>query len=57
MKTERLAAYAPRTRAVAEQVLDVQGPCLGCPGCQGLCIALVEAMTLPDAILSKGNSR
>ena len=57
MKTERLAAYAPRTRAVAEQVLDVQGPCLGCPGCKGLCIALVEAMTLPDAILSKGSSR
>lgn len=53
--TERLAAYAPRTRAVGEDVLSMHTPCLGCPGCKGLCIALVEAMTLPDAILSKGD--
>ncbi|WP_172677013.1 hypothetical protein [Aestuariivita boseongensis] len=57
MKTERLAAYAPRTRAVAETIAELQGPCLGCKGCQGLCIALVEAMTLPDAILSRGGAR
>ena len=54
MKTDRLAAYAPRTRAVAETLGELQGPCLGCANCQGLCIALVEAMTLPEAVLSKG---
>jgi len=57
MKTERLAAYAPRTRAVAETLAELHGPCLGCKGCQGLCTALVEAMTLPDAVLSKGAPR
>ena len=54
MKTDRLAAYAPRTRAVADTLSEMQGPCLGCTDCQGLCIALVEAMTLPEAVLSKG---
>jgi len=54
MKTDRLAAYAPRTRAVAETLGDLHGPCLGCADCRGLCVALVEAVTLPEAVLSKG---
>ncbi|MFY9211140.1 MAG: hypothetical protein WAO69_08440 [Aestuariivita sp.] len=57
MDTKRLAAHAPRTRALAQDLADLQGPCLGCPGCEGLCLALIEAVTLPDAILGKNTAR
>jgi len=53
MKTHQVAAFAPRTRAVANDLQIPDQPCLGCPGCKGLCLALIEAMTLPDAILAK----
>ncbi|MCR9126847.1 MAG: hypothetical protein NXH82_12050 [Rhodobacteraceae bacterium] len=55
MQVDRKAAFAPRTRALAQDLTKVTGPCVGCPGCEGLCVALIEAMTLPDAILKKEN--
>ena len=54
MTIKRLAAHAPRTRAVANDLAELSSPCIGCKGCEGLCLALIEAMTLPEAILSKG---
>ena len=53
MKTRQVAAFAPRTRAVADDLKIPDQPCLGCPGCKGLCLALLEAATLPDVILGK----
>jgi hypothetical protein len=53
MKIERLAAFAPRTRALAEDLAEVHMTCLGCKDCQGLCMALAEAVNLPPAILKE----
>ena len=53
MKTERLIGYAPRTRAMGEQLVTVEGPCIGCSGCTGLCSALIEALSVPDVVLNK----
>lgn len=27
--------------------------CIDCPGCQGICAALIDVFTLPDVILRK----
>ena len=31
--------------------------CMGCPGCTGPCLALIEVMTLPQAILRRGKAK
>jgi hypothetical protein len=31
--------------------------CMGCPGCVGPCLALIELMTLPNAILRRSKSK
>ena len=56
MKIDRAAAFAPRTQALAEGISQLQGPCVGCVGCNGLCNALIEAILLPELILSKGRA-
>jgi hypothetical protein len=57
MTTDRKTGYAPKTRALADDIARLQGPCVGCEGCEGLCMALIEAMVLPDLILSRGRGR
>lgn len=54
MTIDRKIAYAPRTNALVAEVAAVPG-CVGCKGCKGLCAALIEAMTLPDAVLRKAS--
>ena len=54
MKIDRMAAFAPRTRALASELAMMQGPCVGCTECDGMCQELIEALVLPDAILKKG---
>lgn len=39
-------------RANAEAPV-VRQACIGCPGCEGPCVAMVEAMTVPDIVLGK----
>ncbi|WP_319825425.1 hypothetical protein [Thalassovita sp.] len=51
MEIERQAAKAPRTTAVGETVTTLGGNCVGCTDCRGLCRALIEVITFPDAIL------
>ncbi len=51
MDIERDAAKAPRTAAAGQAVIALGGTCVGCTDCRGLCRALLEVMTLPDAIL------
>ena len=56
MTTQRQIAFAPRTRALGQDMAALHGPCIGCTGCQGICAALIEAMTLPEIILRKGRA-
>ncbi len=56
MKIDREIAFAPRTRALGRDVAALNEPCIGCDDCQGICAALIEAMTLPDAVLRKGRA-
>lgn len=42
---------APRTTALAQQIATMRGGCVGCDECRGICPALIEAMTLPGAVL------
>ncbi|SMY06913.1 hypothetical protein [Flavimaricola marinus] len=53
MMIDRKIGFAPRTTAAAKDIAQLQGPCVGCSDCRGLCAALIEALTLPDIILSK----
>jgi hypothetical protein len=51
MLINRKAAHAPRSKALCKEALTLPGPCLNCEGCRGICMALVDAMTLPETIL------
>ena len=51
MQIERVAGFAPRTRAVAESLVQMNGPCIGCKDCEGLCHVLLDLMNLPDMVL------
>ncbi|WIY26942.1 hypothetical protein [Parasedimentitalea psychrophila] len=53
MKIRRDRAATPRIEHLALQVSSLQGPCVGCQNCTGLCMALIDALTLPDIILNK----
>lgn len=53
MQTERKVGNAPRTMDIVQKTVTINGPCIGCSGCQGLCQALIEAMTLPEIILTR----
>jgi len=42
------------TGGLAEELASLNGPCVGCKDCKGLCPALIVALVLPDLILSRG---
>ena len=44
MQAERTIGHAPRTQALARDLENLQGPCVGCPGCLGICQALFDAI-------------
>ncbi len=50
MTTHRMAGHAPRVAAMAEDLGRI-GACIGCEDCRGLCAALIEALSLPGAVL------
>lgn len=50
MEVARITGHAPRTAAVGEAVARGLPQCIGCPGCRGLCTALIEVLTLPEAV-------
>ena len=56
MDIERKTAFAPRTKALSQEIAAIHGPCVGCTKCAGLCQALVEALVLPDIILGQRES-
>ncbi|WP_418594006.1 hypothetical protein [Ponticoccus sp. (in: a-proteobacteria)] len=55
MQTERFCGHAPRAKELSRELLS-SGPCLGCPGCRGICAALIEALSVPEVVLNRGGS-
>lgn len=53
MQINRSKAETPKLAALAGQVSALQGPCVGCSDCVGLCMALIDTLVLPDVILTK----
>lgn len=51
MTISRDIGHAPRTHALAAELNGLNGPCIGCQDCRGMCQALIEALMLPDLIL------
>lgn len=39
--------------ALAQEMSKLQGPCIGCRDCLGLCRALIDALVVPDVVLSR----
>lgn len=42
-----------RINALTVELSTLQGPCVGCSDCNGLCAELIDALVIPDVILSK----
>lgn len=55
MIINRDKAPAHHVGELAQELSGLHGPCVGCKDCKGLCNALIEALVLPDVILSRGN--
>lgn len=53
MDMQRKIGHAPKTQAIGQQLTTIQGPCIGCKGCTGLCAALLEAISVPDVVLGR----
>lgn len=53
MNINRSKSGITHTGALAMELAALQGPCVGCTECDGLCAALIDALTVPDVILSK----
>jgi len=53
MQISRSKATAPKVKALATEVSELQGPCVGCTNCMGLCEALIDTLVLPGLILSR----
>lgn len=51
MESKRLIRHAPKTTDVMGKVAALEGPCIGCRECTGLCVALLEALTIPEMIV------
>jgi len=55
MKITRSQAQTPCITALAHKMTTLNGPCIGCDGCQGICAELIETLTVPEVILTKGS--
>ncbi|PSL18696.1 hypothetical protein [Shimia abyssi] len=53
MSITRSNTPTQQTSAIQRELAGMNGPCIGCLDCRGLCVALIDAITVPDAILSK----
>lgn len=54
MQRSHHVARAPLSRAARNEAARLRA-CIGCRGCTGICAALVELLSVPDAVL--GTSR
>ncbi len=53
MQISQRVRHAPKTELLAEQLYEVRNSCIGCERCDGVCLALVEVLSLPEAIVPK----
>lgn len=53
MKVERTASNDVHTSSVMTQIAQLHGPCMGCTECTGICAALLDALTVPDLVLTQ----
>lgn len=53
MNISRSKAETPRLNSLSAEISQLHGPCVGCSDCVGLCMALIDALVVPDVILSK----
>lgn len=53
MHISRLIAAAPRTTELTAELSKLNGPCVGCTDCSGLCKELIDALLLPELVLSR----
>jgi len=53
MNISRSKAETPRLNELSVELSQLHGPCVGCSDCVGLCVALIDALVVPDVILSK----
>ncbi len=56
MFISRHIAQAPRTAALTTEIAKLNGPCIGCTKCDGLCKELIDALVVPEVILSKSQT-
>lgn len=56
MDIERRQAETPRLDALSADLAALQGPCVGCTECKGLCAELIDAMVLPNIVLGRSNN-
>ena len=53
MQIDRGKSDTRNAEALAAEIYGLQGPCVGCTDCVGLCEALIETLVLPDVVLSR----
>jgi len=53
MTIYRDAIETPRGERLTKEIQAIKGACIGCPGCKGFCVALLEAMSVPEAVLKR----
>ena len=51
MRIKREIGHAPRTEMLGQEAIVMQGPCVGCKDCVGLCQQLIDVMTIPQTVL------
>lgn len=56
MQIDRLKADTRHLDALAAELNALQGPCVGCRDCAGLCPALIEALFVPELVLGRRRS-
>lgn len=57
MQVTRSAPIPRQTVALARQLSELGGACVGCRSCPGLCRDLADALMLPDFVLGHRDSR
>ncbi|MEX0282598.1 MAG: hypothetical protein AB3N13_15555 [Arenibacterium sp.] len=53
MNIVRSKPSSSHTVALGAAMSELNGPCVGCSDCNGLCAELIDALSVPDIILSK----
>ena len=53
MDIDRTEAATHRTEMLVSELSTLNGPCVGCTNCKGLCRDLIDALTVPQMILSR----